>query len=101
MKVYFDGSVDICNNDLSLLDKRTTVDKLLTLFIQSLYSHPQIKQFSTFIQVLNDLWASRLNLQTVMKTSNSYGLKIAGFANPSSLYPLYSYSSLQQLLEIV
>ncbi len=101
IKLYFDESIDIFNNDSSLLDKRTTVDRMLTLFLQSLYSYPQIKQYSTFIQVLYDLWASRLNLQTVMKTSNSYGLKIAGFANPSSLYPLYSYSSLQQLLEIV
>lgn len=101
IKLYFDESIDIFNNDSSILDKRTAVDRLLTLFLQSLYSYPQIKQYSTFIQVLYDLWASRLNLQTVMKTSNSYGLKIAGFANPSILYPLYSYSSLQQLLEIV
>ena len=98
LKVYFDGSSDIFENDFMVLQQRECVDSSFALVLDTIAS---IGLETPLASILEDLWRTRLNPSTVMNSPDPYGYQLACYPTNAFVTPIYSYGCLQRLLEMV
>ena len=98
LKLYFEGSSDLFEGDVTVLKKREILDKPLTLLLNTICTKCSLKQYAG---ILDDLWKTRLNHHIEKVSQGAYSHQLSCFAKKDLLLPLYTYMCLQKLLEIV